>query len=562
MRKLHKQQLLELTETLNAACCQLKTEKENVFLSLCAEIQEFVSEMFQYAETSLGEDTLVAKYLKDIYEMLYHVSQGMISVDKVLKKVREMEIFLKNLEPNKIEIAFLCYKASMSDSLESIYFAAKEDKNCDAYFIPIPYFERNKDGSFGQMHLEGDGYYSKQYELTDWQMYDIEARHPDVIFIMNPYDDRNLVTSVHPNFYSSRLRNYTDMLVYIEYGLPYWLYRDPFAPDAEDECRKNGIVLPAHIYAHYGITYSEELAKGYLPLFSTHPEIVQKWNMTPEKIKKKFIPLGSSKFDKVINYGREDYELPADWKKKIQGKKVVLYNTGLSEFLKSTAQQQENSGEYSAEENLYFKKVREIIEAFKYRDDVVLWWRPHPLFETTIHSMRSVLYEEYQRLVCEFKEIGKGIFDDTEELHRAIAWSDGMISDESSLLFLYAATGKPFYIPSITMALTSPTYDDGKDFSVPLESRLSNMRSAKGANIGNWNCCIWWYNFLEESVAWNIHFNCYEERFIDFIVHWDKYPGAEEYKQLQLQMVQDFVANANGTAGQKIYKFVKKKVLD
>lgn len=561
MRKLQKEQLLELIESLDTACYQLKIEKDSMFLSLCADIQEFVSEMFEFTKKFLAEDILLSEYLREIYEMLYHVSQKNLSVAKVLKKIRKLQSYVNNSKPNMIEVVFLCYKASMSDSLESIYFAAKEDPNCDAYFIPIPYFERNRDGSFGQMHFEGEGYYSEQYELTDWQTYDIETRRPDIIFIMNPYDNQNFITSVHPDFYSSRLRNYTDMLVYIEYGLPYWLHRDPSAPDVEDEYRRSGIVLPAHIYAHYVITYSEELVKGFLTLFSTHPEIVEKWNMTSQKIIEKCIPLGSPKFDKILNYGRDNYELPKDWKEKIQGKKVVLYNTSLSEFLKSTGQQYQNQ-ETSFKECFYFEKVKKILAAFEDKEDVILWWRPHPLFETTIHSMRRELYEEYQRIIFEFKKSNKGIFDDTEQLHRAIAWSDGMISDESSLLLLYAATGKPFYIPSITKMLPLPSYDNGEDFSTPLEARLLNMRGVKGANVGDWNCCIWWDNFLEEDVMRNRHFNCYEDRFIDFIVHKDSYDYTHEYERLQLQMIYDFVVNADGTAGKKILQFVKEKALE
>ena len=60
---------------------------------------------------------------------------------------------------------------------------------------------------------------------------------------------------------------------------------------------------------------------------------------------------------------------------------------------------------------------------------------------------------------------------------------------------------------------------------------------------------------------WNICFEKYTQRFIDFVVHPENYPEAEEYKQLQMQMIQDFVVNADGTAGQKIYEFVKQKAL-
>ena len=37
----------------------------------------------------------------------------------------------------------------------------------------------------------------------------------------------------------------------------------------------------------------------------------------------------------------------------------------------------------------------------------------------------------------------------------------------------------------------------------------------------------------------------------------EKYPEAKEYRELQLQMFADFVENADGTAGEKIYQFVK-----
>lgn len=87
------------------------------------------------------------------------------------------------------------------------------------------------------------------------------------------------------------------------------------------------------------------------------------------------------------------------------------------------------------------------------------------------------------------------------------------------------------------------------------------MRAAKGANVGDWNCCIWWDNFLEEDVMRNTHFNNYTERFMDFVLHPEKYPDAEEYRQLQIKMFKDFVVNPDGTAGRKIYEFVKKKAM-
>lgn len=561
MRKLHIQQFKELVETLQSAGDELKVSKNNAFLDLCSQMQEFVSVMFEYVESTLEEKQKLLELLRELYEKLYFLSQGNILVEEVTENIEEIKIETDRLQPNKFEVAFLCYKASMSDCLESIYFAAKKDPCCDAYFIPIPYFDKNTDGTLGKMHYEGKEYYSQNYEITDWQQYNFEERKPDVIFVMNPYDSHNYVTSVHPVFYSERLKNHTDNLVYVEYGLPFWLYRNPLEPELREEYRKKGMPLPVHLHSHYNIVYSKELAEGYLPIFDTHPEIAERYKMTPERVKEKFVALGSPKFDKIINAVREDYNLPTEWAKQINGKKTILYNTTIGEFLKSSDQQKQVQGEYEARDSWYFGKLRSILEVFQESEDAVLWWRPHPLFEATLRAMQPDLLEEYLNIVQEYKKLQKGIFDDTEDLHRAIVCSDGMISDESSLLLLYAATGKPFYIPAIVKRLPYPVIDNETDYKNPLVIKLNNMRGAKGANIWNFNCCICWDIFLEENYMGNIRYENYTQRFIDFVVNVDKYPEAEEYKKLQLQMIQDFVVNADGTAGQKIYEYVKNKVI-
>ena len=115
-----------------------------------------------------------------------------------------------------MEAIFLPYKASMWDSLESVWKAADADPECDAYVIPIPYYDKNPDGTLGAVHYEGD-MYPDYVPITDYKTYDIEKRKPDVIFIHNPYDECNYVTSVEPRYYSKKLANYTNCLVYIPY---------------------------------------------------------------------------------------------------------------------------------------------------------------------------------------------------------------------------------------------------------------------------------------------------------------------------------------------------------
>ena len=68
----------------------------------------------------------------------------------------QIENSIKHEIPEWREAVFLPYKASMWDSLESVWRAAWEDPDCDAYVIPIPYYDRNPDRSLGELHYEGD----------------------------------------------------------------------------------------------------------------------------------------------------------------------------------------------------------------------------------------------------------------------------------------------------------------------------------------------------------------------------------------------------------------------
>ncbi len=552
MRKIQKKHLLTLIDTLISAGEELRTQTGQSLINLCADMQDFSASTLSFIYNVLPEHSHLTDLFDDLYKNLYFLTLGQDTTDTVQKLVQNIKETIENTKPDKIEAAFFCYKASMSDSLESIYLAAKQDPACDAYFIPIPYFERSSDNSFSKACFEAEGYYSDDYVLTNWRDYDVEARHPDIIFIMNPYDNLNFVTSVHPDYYSSRLKNFTDALVYVDYGLPFWIVRNPYTPEMKNLYHSKPSMRPAHVHSDYVISYSKELAEGYIPMFEEQPEIMRRHGMTTQTLRKKFIALGSPKFDKVLHAQKDSYPLPEEWEKKMKGKKVVLYNTSIDEMLKSTV-----PAEGSADELLYFTKLKELIATFKNCEDVILWWRPHPLLECTLRSMRGFLYDTYRNIVQDFISSDIGIFDTTDNLHRAIVWSDAMISDESSLLLLYTALGKPFYIPAISNRLPEPMQDNGSDFQAPLNSRLENMRCAKGANIGDWNCCIWWDNFLEEDRFRNIHFNNYAERFLDFVLHPEHYPNAEEHRLLQLQMYQDFVVNPDGTAGQKIYDYIK-----
>ena len=80
---------------------------------------------------------------------------------------------------------------------------------------------------------------------------------------------------------------------------------------------------------------------------------------------------------------------------------------------------------------------------------MALLWRPHPLIRATIESMRPQLWEEYEKIVRQYREEGWGIYDDTADVDRAVAMCDGYYGDGSSVVQLCQKTGVPVMIQNV-----------------------------------------------------------------------------------------------------------------
>ena len=400
----------------------LKSQKKGIKLGHFAECQSGAYSIGEYIEQVKGEGTQTVSLLEEYCDILFNASYG-DSNKKTLEEqlsqiIRAAE---KELKPTRTEMVFLSYKSSMSDSIESIYTAAKDDPNCDTFWIPIPYYELNSDGTFGIMHYEGQDCYKPSIICTDWREYDIEENHPDVIFTFAPYDNLGHATSVHPNYYCKRLRELTDMLVYIPYFVTGDEIGEPFT-----KC-------PGVMFSHLVILQSKAVRKCYI---RDYKELI-KIGYSEEEYgapDKKFVALGSPKFDAVINAKTNDFILPAEWSKLIEKpdgthKKTVLYNTSITPSLNKSS--------------LYLEKLQYVLDSFSKRDDIVLWWRPHPLAETALASVYPELAKVYEQIINKFKHENRGIYDNTPDLHRAIARSDAYYGDGGSLTFMYGVTGKP-----------------------------------------------------------------------------------------------------------------------
>lgn len=320
----------------------------------------------------------------------------------------------------RFSVVFVTYSASMSDALETIYREMKKNPQADVYWMPVPYYELHPDGSLGETRFDGPDMYPDWVECTDWRTFDLAKRRPDVIFTFNPYDGNNRVTRVHQNFYCERLKKHTKLLVYV----PYFVVVDDLS---EHFCLQAGSA-----YADLVVLQSPRIRDLYRTAFA------KEYGNRFGDVNEKFVALGSPKFDKVLEAERSLDDVPPELIAEIGERKVVLLNTTLS-------------GLYAGNQD-WVRKLLSAMIAFSGRDDVFVWWRPHPLTDATLRSMRPALREVYAEVQTVFERHVKGLYDDTPDVHRAIAWSDAYYGDWSSLIAMYMATGKPMMIadPSVS----------------------------------------------------------------------------------------------------------------
>ncbi len=443
MRKAEKQMALALIETLKQAheeiVDSINQNMPQQAMDVLADCQECAVQLGTFIEKTEGEGLSAINRIERYCEILYKIymelqqtgtaERGKIQTE-LTGQITEIEGSIQRDIKERLEIVFLPYKVSMWDSLESVWKAAEKDEQCDAYVIPIPYYDKNPDGSFRELHFEG-GEYPEYVPITWYKDYDFEQRKPDVIFIHNPYDNQNYVTTVDPYFYSCQLIKYTDRLVYI----PYYL-SDKIDINAPGVIRhmENYVLTQGVLNADKVIVQSENIKKLFIRVLGKN---------FPEKEKsyweRKVRGLGSPKCDRVNTMVRDDSKLPQNWRDIIYTqsgvrKKVILYNISLSPLLQNDDM---------------LNKIKDVLAFFKEADDIALWWRPHPLYESTLASMRQELLSQYQEMVAQYKEEGWGIFDEGVDLGWAIAETDAYYGDSSSVVHLYEEAQKPVMVQSI-----------------------------------------------------------------------------------------------------------------
>ena len=232
-----------------------------------------------------------AEYMKGIGGKLFY----QYPIDRNELKARNSTAFFSNKKDSATEqeksVLFLPSLYSHWDTMRGVFEEARKDKKMECFVMPIPYYFKNGLGNCSPVQWDFELYENELGKnspyLLDFRNFDLEALHPDAVFINEPYDEYNLSFMVEPSFFSKKLKHYTKQLFYI----PWFVTSEIDIENPENGKAivnaENYIVMPALVHADYAILQSEMIVKLYRGILEKESgkEYAKYWE-------EKLLPLG------------------------------------------------------------------------------------------------------------------------------------------------------------------------------------------------------------------------------------------------------------------------------
>lgn len=137
-------------------------------------------------------------------------------------------------------------------------------------------------------------------------------------------------------------------------------------------------------------------------------------------------------------YIEDSKELPREWlaitvKGDGSHKKIVLSANNPFVYV----EQGKNALDRLEQTLSYFEKIK---------DEITLWWRPHPIMKKMLDQAAPELGERYQGILNNYKAAGWGICDETENTDRAVEACDVYYGDMNAILQSFQNAQKPILL--------------------------------------------------------------------------------------------------------------------
>ena len=430
-----KQKLSELADALEKAEAfmeeSLAEGDTSSLLSICQKSQELAIHVGTMIENDSRGGASAVHLLEEYCEILWNIHEtrsgdGGLFLQLSQKRKEINKSIDEDITP-LTEKVFLLWKSSSYPIIEGFYEKALKDSLCRPVLLSIPYYEKNLDGSLGDIHDEIDLYPN----IKKWDEYSIDKRLPDEIVITNPYDGYCLSSTVHPFFYAKNLRQYTKKLTYIPY----------FEVDEIDGSDEKAMYsmgcfahLPGLIFADEVVAFSENMRKNHIESMTEFAG-EQTRPVWEEKIK----VICPQKKDKTKNQSKA---VPKDWEKifiKPDGtyRKAILYYTCVSTLIEH--------------EERAVSKLKDVFEVFsEQKENVVLIWRPDPMIGI-VKKQKPDLWEKYSETVSVFKKGGWAIYDDTDDIEEIVSVCDAYYGDPGNMVRFFREQKKPIMLQDISV---------------------------------------------------------------------------------------------------------------
>lgn len=402
--------------------------QHEVMLNLMQELQNVAVAIGNSIEQKVGDGTeavvCLEQYCEVVFQLFETISQNR-SVDgsQIRGILDEMLSFVKQaVDALKIkkEIVFMPYRANQWKAIESVWRAACAEEDCDVKVVPIPYYyKRGLGAALSEMHYDGNDF-PEYVPITSIDKYNLENNHPDKIYIQNACDEWNHILTIHSDYFSPKLWQHTEELVYIP-----WFKTDEMHPDDERalKVRRSYVPMPGVVHADKVIVQSEGMKESYVDYLSewAGEETRSMWE---EKILGQGSPLDDVE--------PELPERPAEW----GDKKVMLYHISGNSLMEHKEKMLAKMEKTMEEFEVQAEKIRVI-------------WLQDTQMQQRLAPRIPEIFAGYVEAVAKWQECPWVTVFSAEDEEKAVQLADAFYGDAGKSAQLMKQASKPVMLQNV-----------------------------------------------------------------------------------------------------------------
>lgn len=401
MRFSELKKIMEITASVKEALSYINASGDLLLLNDCTYAISEISTCLNNNKESLKTEKILHD-AEALLQQLEAAKTGEFCYEELSAQLGAFsEQCKQNIKP-KYKLLFVADIRGKWDSLASVYKAVKEREDCDVDVVIQPVFRvvqlpegKTRQEVLYEDYLTERGIFHKMYKD-----YDMEKERPDITFISQPYESCTI-----PMFWPENIAKYSK-LVYCPYFAATTLGNG-----------LNALKMDVEKYAWKIACQSEKMAHYYKSIGSQRGRNV--------------VVSGLPKWDEVVKPDEKLSQCPKEWKKKLEGKKVLLWNT---HYIVGES----NSG--------ILEKGTMFLNMIKDMNGVALVWRPHPLTEMVIKAYVPERYNDYLELLKMVNDSDNLVLDTNSSYMPAFCASDALITDPSSMITQYLFMDKPIFL--------------------------------------------------------------------------------------------------------------------